>query len=130
MEPNWTKSIPSKFICDVYYFFFVIYAIIAVLSLVGTVGIVFAAKLPKALAVSVGFQGVIGGSISAVLALYMYLICDRALLSRKEAFAEKKKEGYSSHSTQGFEDEEEKKEGFFSSAGFEDKKKEGFLGMW
>jgi len=103
MEPQWTKKISSNVICNTYYVFFVIYAVIAVLSIVGTVGILFAAKLPKGLAISVGFQGLIGGSISAVLALFLYLLCDRSLLAKREGFEEKK---------ESFEEEEEKMDEF------------------
>lgn len=122
MEPQWTKQIPSSTICTTYWVFFVVYAVLAVLAALGTVGILFSAKLPKGLAVSVGFQGLLAAVISAVLALFMYLICDRALLARKEAFEEKKKEGFWADKEEEEFADEEKKEGFWA----EEKKKEGF----
>lgn len=90
MEPQWTKQIRSETICNVYWYIYVIYAVIAVLSLVGTVGILFAFKLPKGLSVSIGFQGLLIATLGATLALFQYLVCDRALLAQKM-----KKEGFS-----------------------------------
>ena len=83
MAPDWTKQIRSETICSVYWYIYVIYAVIAVLALLGTVGILFAFKLPKGLSVAVGFQGLLTASIGATLALFQYLVCDRALLQLK-----------------------------------------------
>ena len=88
MAPDWTKQIRSETICSLYWYIYVIYAVIAVLALLGTVGILFAFKLPKGLSVAVGFQGLLTASIGATLALFQYLVCDRALLQlKREAFA-------------------------------------------
>ena len=80
MEPQWTKKISSKTVCQTYYVIFWLYAFIAILALVGTVFILLAYKLPKGLAISVGFQGLLTASIGAILALFQYLVCSRALL--------------------------------------------------
>jgi predicted small integral membrane protein len=92
MEPQWTKKISSETICSVYWYIYVIYAIVAVLAIVGTIGILVSFKLPKALAVSVGFQGLLVAVIGATLALFQYLVCDRALLAGK---AKQSGEGFS-----------------------------------
>jgi len=80
MEPQWTKQIPSKTICDVYYFIFWIYVALAVLAIVGTIAILVSFKLPKGLSVAVGFQGLLATGITATLALFQYLVCARTLL--------------------------------------------------
>ena len=91
MEPQWTKQIQSETICTVYWYIYVVYAVVAVLALIGTVGILFAFKLPKGLSVAIGFQGLLTAVIGATLALFQYLVCDRALLAQKA-----KREGFSS----------------------------------
>ena len=83
MEPNWTKQISSNTVCSTYYAIFVVYAILAVLAVVGTIGILVSFKLPKGLSVAVGFQGLLTASIAAVLTLFQYLVCSRALLGEQ-----------------------------------------------
>jgi hypothetical protein len=80
MEPQWTKKISSNTICSTYYVIFWIYAVLAVIAFVGTIGILVSYKLPKNLAVSVGFQGLLSTTILVVLSLFQYLVCSRALL--------------------------------------------------
>ena len=82
MEPQWTKNIKSETICSVYWWIYVVYAVVAGLSLAGTIGILFAYKLPKGLSVAIGFQGLLIATIGATLALFQYLVCDRALLAQ------------------------------------------------
>ena len=84
MEPEWTKKISSNTICTTYQYIFYLYAFIAVLALVGTVGILVSYKLPRGLSVSIGFQGLLTASLGAVLALFQYLVCSRALLEEKK----------------------------------------------
>jgi len=84
MEPEWTKKISSNTICTTYHYIFYIYAFIAVLAFVGTIGILVSYKLPRALSVSIGFQGLLTASLGAVLTLFQYLVCSRALLSDKK----------------------------------------------
>ena len=92
MEPNWTKKISSETICSVYWYIYVIYAIVAVLAVSGTIGILASFKLPKPLAVSIGFQGLLVAALGATLSLFQYLVCDRALLANQ---AKKSGEGFS-----------------------------------
>jgi hypothetical protein len=84
MEPEWTKKISSNTICTTYQYIFYLYLFIAVLAFVGTIGILFSYKLPRGLSVSIGFQGLLTGSLGAVLALFQYLVCSRALLEEKK----------------------------------------------
>jgi len=83
MEPNWTKKISSVTVCSTYYFIFWLYAFVAVLALIGTIGILVSYKLPKGLSVGIGFQGLLTASLAAVLCLFQYLVCTRALLGEQ-----------------------------------------------
>lgn len=82
MEAEWMKSIPSEVICSFFYVFFVVYAIFFVLSLVVLVGGMLVMKKGGLLAIVTGLQGVIITGIAGTMALFYYLICDRALLGK------------------------------------------------
>ena len=58
-EPDWMKQIQSETVCNFFYAFFMLYAIMAILALAGTVGVLAFMKLPKGLAV--------GADISEIL---------------------------------------------------------------
>lgn len=99
MEPQWTKSISSAVVCDFFYFFFVLYAIILALAVVGFVLALVNVKLPKSLLLVNGVTMALGLTITTVQVLFFYLICDRALKpgmaeqvakSVQEAFTNKK----------------------------------------
>jgi hypothetical protein len=80
MEPNWTKQISSETVCNFFFAFYVIYAIFAGISLLGLVGLfVFSSKMPKGVLISQSLWGLITLGIATTMALFHYLICDRAL---------------------------------------------------
>jgi len=80
MEPEWMAKISSSSICTFYYAFFVAYVIIAAIALVGLV-FILSSKLPLNIKLSVGFQSLISISLGVLLALFQYMVCDRALLA-------------------------------------------------
>ena len=81
MEPEWTKKIPSTAICSFYYAFFVAYALIGGIALVGLLIAVFTVKAPKGMLAMMVFQNLIVIALSVLLALFQYLVCDRALIA-------------------------------------------------
>ena len=80
MEPDWMAKISSASICSFYYAFFVAYAIVAVIALIGLV-LILTSKLPLSFKLSVGFQSLISIALGVLLALFQYMVCDRALLA-------------------------------------------------
>jgi hypothetical protein len=91
MEPEWMRSINSTTVCNFYYIVFVIYAILAVVTIINVGGVAMS-KLPMMIKVAVGAQGLILAAVLVVLSLFQYIVCDRALLSmRREGFEEDKK---------------------------------------
>lgn len=78
MEPNWTRSISNETVCNFFYIFFVVYAIFAAVSLVGFVSLFFM-KLPKNIIVANGFVTLVTMGLATTMALFNYLVCDRAL---------------------------------------------------
>lgn len=87
MEAEWMKSIQSETICNFFYVFFIMYAIFFVIALVVMVGGLMAMKKGGLLAIVTGLQGVIMAGLAGTMALFYYLICDRALLDGAKAKA-------------------------------------------
>jgi hypothetical protein len=80
MEPEWMRQISSPMICNFFYWFYVVYAVIFVLSLLFTIGVFSYSKKLGKMGVVMGFQALLTTGIGAVMMLFYYLICDRALL--------------------------------------------------
>jgi hypothetical protein len=82
MEPQWTKNaIPSNAICNFFYAFFVVYAILFVLATVSTLVSLFYIKKLGFSGMSLAFQGLLFGALAATQSLFFYLMCDRSLLA-------------------------------------------------
>lgn len=80
MEPEWTKKISSETVCNFFYAFFVIYAVLAVISVAGLVSLAFfSSKLPKSVLITQGIYGLVTLGLATTMALFHYLVCDRAL---------------------------------------------------
>jgi hypothetical protein len=84
MEAEWMKQIPSESICNFFYFFFIVYAVLFVLSILATIGVFTFTKKLGAAGIAIGLQGVIMTIIPGVFTLFYYIICDRALLATKK----------------------------------------------
>ena len=78
-EPDWTKNISSKTVCDFFYVFFIIYAILAGIAVISMLVTVFALKLPKGLMIASIFTNLLILAVSGTTALFHYLVCTRAL---------------------------------------------------
>jgi hypothetical protein len=89
MEPEWMRAIPSRTICDVYYALFILYSIVAVAIIIGTISLMFGTSIAKGMMLPIGFQGVVSAAVLVALSLFMYIMCDRALLDKptKEGYA-------------------------------------------
>ena len=77
--PQWTDKIPDNVICNYFYVFFVIFAVWAAISLLGGVWIFATTKMSFGLLIGVIFNILLSFGISATSALFLYLICERAL---------------------------------------------------
>jgi hypothetical protein len=84
MEPSWTKSIPSETICNFFYAFFVLYAVILALSLLTVIGLFNFGKNMGNFGLMIGIQGILTSLIAGTMMLFYYLLCDRALLAGKQ----------------------------------------------
>ena len=78
--PSWTNKISNSMICNYFYVFFVIFAVWAGLSLLAGVWI-FASRrsMSFGMLMALIINIILSFGISATTALFLYLICDRAL---------------------------------------------------
>lgn len=79
------QSISSNVVCNYFYFFFVAYAVLAAVTVLGMIGVLAFLRLPKPMLIASGFQGLLVLALAATTALFHYLICDRALLAAAAA---------------------------------------------
>jgi len=78
--PEWTKKISSNAVCNWYYILFIANCVIAGFALLYVVGVMPFLRLPKGMMIGQGITTVISLAIVLVNALFLYLMCDRALL--------------------------------------------------
>jgi hypothetical protein len=85
MEPAWTKGIEKRTICTFYYALFILNCVIAALMVAGLVGTIAASKKLSSpvfwlfILVQIGLL-----SIGVLNALFLYVICERALVDEKK----------------------------------------------
>lgn len=77
--PQWTEKITNNALCGYFYVFFIIFAVWAALSLLGGVWIFATTKMNIGMLIGVIFNVLLSFGISATSALFLYLICERAL---------------------------------------------------
>jgi hypothetical protein len=77
--PQWTDKISNNVVCNYFYVFFMIFAVWAALSLLGGVWIFATTKMSFGMLIGVIFNILLSFGISATSALFLYLICERAL---------------------------------------------------
>ena len=77
--PEWTNKISNNVLCGYFYVFFVIFSVWAGLSLLGGVWIFATTKMTIGVLVAIIFNVLLSFGISATSALFLYLICERAL---------------------------------------------------
>ena len=78
-SPQWTDKIPSTVVCNYFYVFFIIFDVYAAISLLGGVYIFATSKMSVGILIGVIFNILLSFGISATSALFLYLICERAL---------------------------------------------------
>ncbi len=77
--PQWTDKISDMVLCNYFYVFFIIFAVWAGISFLGGVWLFFTTKLGFGTLLLFAFNILLSFGISATSALFLYLICERAL---------------------------------------------------
>ena len=91
--PQWTDSIANSTLCDYFYIFFVIFSVWASLSFLAGIWVFSSSKMTLGMLVAVVVNILLSFGISATSALFLYLICERAL---KPALQRSSREGFRS----------------------------------
>ena len=78
--PAWTNKISNAMMCNYFYIFFLIFAVWAGLSLLGGIWVFASRKtMTFGMLIALIINIILSFGISATTALFLYLICDRAL---------------------------------------------------
>ena len=83
--PAWTKSISSETICTYYYVMFIIACVVVGIAVFGLVGI-FMSKMPLMFKVGAATNVLVSGGLAVLGAMFLYVMCTRSLLEKKEKF--------------------------------------------
>ena len=90
MEPSFLNAISSTTVCDFFYVFSIVYAVIFVGALIGLLGVFNTGGMMKTVTgKTISVQLLLTALIGGVNMLFTYLVCDRALLAKsagKEGF--------------------------------------------
>jgi hypothetical protein len=78
-SPDWTDAIADSTLCGYFYVFFVIFSVLAGLSVLSAIYMFATTKITGGLVLAVLLAKLINFGISATAALFLYLICERAL---------------------------------------------------
>jgi len=76
---NWTDAIADSTLCGYFYVFFVIFSVLAALSIISAIWMFATTKITGGLVLAVLIAKLLNFGISATSALFLYLICERSL---------------------------------------------------
>ena len=82
MEPAWMKKFSNATVCNFFYFWFVVYAVFALMALFLTIGTFFSLKKIDFFGVMIVLQPVITLLLATAFMMFYYIICDRSLLAK------------------------------------------------
>ncbi len=85
MEPEWTKAISNETICNFFYVFFIIYAVISGLIVLYILGLALNFKKLAAVGMPLILQSVIVLALGTTQLLFHYLICSRSIVEQQKA---------------------------------------------
>lgn len=79
MEPEFTRAVTSRFVCDYLYFYYWLAVVVAVLASIGTIGAAVAMKGPILTKFLVALPNLFVSALAVLTALSLYIICERGL---------------------------------------------------
>ena len=80
MESEWMRDISSNTICNFFYGFYIVYAILFILAIISTISSFFFISKLGAQGIASGIQGLLMTGLAATMMMFFYMMCDRALL--------------------------------------------------
>jgi hypothetical protein len=85
MEPTVFKSISNNTVCNFFYIFFIVYAVLVAIIVVSGIGTLLFVKMPTGQQIAVGVAYFIAMGVAVTELLFMYLMCDRTLIATQMA---------------------------------------------
>ena len=82
--PEWTNTIQDSTLCGFFYIFFIAYSVIAAITLLGGLWVFFGSKMSGSQLFTSMFSVMLSLIISGTAALFLYLICERALQPKQK----------------------------------------------
>ena len=79
---SWTDKVSNEVVCGYFYIFFIVFSVWAGLSILGGILIFTTSKMNLAQLISI----ILSCGISTTSALFLYLICERALKPVRDPF--------------------------------------------
>lgn len=87
MEPEFTRAVSSRFVCDYLYFYYWLAVVVAVLATIGSIGAAVAMKGSILTKFIVALPNLFVSALAVLTSLSLYIICERGL--RPEASSNK-----------------------------------------
>jgi hypothetical protein len=81
MEPTVFKSISNSTVCNFFYVFFVVYAVLLGFIILSGIATLLFVKMPTGQQIAAGVGYGIAMAIAITELLFMYLMCDRTLIA-------------------------------------------------
>jgi len=79
MEPQFTRTISSRFVCDYLYFYFWLVVVVSSLAVVASIGSAVVMKGSLLVKLLVVLPNLFVAALGGLLALSLYVICERGL---------------------------------------------------
>jgi hypothetical protein len=78
-DGTWTDAISNDTVCGLFYVFYVVYAILAAIAVLAVIAFIATSKAPMGQLIFQSFTVLFSAALSATIALFLYLLCERAL---------------------------------------------------
>ena len=97
MEPEFTRAVSSRFVCNYLYFYFMLTLVVAGLSVIGGVAAAFAVKGTVVTKLFMLLPNLLVATLAVLTGLSLYVICERGLRPEEsETKGGRSAEGYRS----------------------------------
>jgi hypothetical protein len=83
---SWTDKISNEVVCGYFYAFFLVFSVLGGLSILGGILLVVSSKLNSGQLAFSLFHTFLSAGLSITSALFLYLICERALKPVRDPF--------------------------------------------
>ena len=80
MEPQFTKDISNRNVCNYLYFYFYLVLVVSIIGILSAIGMALSTKGSLLIRFLMVLPSLIGSALGTLLALSLYIICERGLM--------------------------------------------------